>query len=222
MRVVIGDGAALAREGLAAVLDRHGLLVLDCAGTLDELSRAITRHRPDLAVADAALPPDRDGPSALPLLRSRHPRTALLVLSAEPSVEHARALLATGVGGFGFLVRDRVAVSGLVEAARSVAAGGSAVDPEVIARLLSPPGGILAELSRRERDVLALLADGRTNAAIAARLWLTPRTVEGHVRSIFAKLRLPASPEDHRRVLAARAYLAARGSVAALADGKNP
>lgn len=153
-------------------------------------------------------PPAGSGTS-LEEVRRRHPGTPLLVLAPEPAPDLARPLVAAGVGGLGFLVRGRVAgVAALVEAAEQVAAGGTVVDPEVVAGLLTPAAGPLAVLSERERDVLALLAAGRTNAAIAARLWLTPRTVEGHVRSIFGKLRLPATPDDHRRVLATRVYLA--------------
>lgn len=213
MRVVIGDGAALFREGVAALLARHGHEVVGCAGSVGELSREIARHRPDLAVVDVHLPPadTRAGSPVLAQLRSRHPDTALLVLSGSLAVEEARTLVSAGVVGFGFLLKDRVPdVSGLLDAASRVAGGGSAVDPEIVARLLSPNGGRLSALSERELDVLALLADGRTNAAIADRLWLTQRTVEGHVRSIFTKLRLPVTAHDHRRVLAARVYLAER------------
>ena len=209
VRVVIGDPAAVGREALAALLDRHGVQVPACAGSVPELARALADTRPDLALVDARLPPE-DRP-ALAALRTRHPGVGLLVLADRPRVELARTLLGSGVAGLGFLVRDRVAdVPALLEALRLVAAGGSAVDPEVVARLLTPDTGPLAALSARELDVLALLAEGRTNAGIAARLWLTPRTVEGHVRSIFAKLRLPVSATDHRRVLAARAYLGAQ------------
>ena len=202
MRVVVADGAVLAREELAALLDRHGLDVPACPGTAAELTRDLARHRPDLAVAAAELP-------GLVELRHRHPGVALLVLAGEPALDLLRALVATGVTGLGYLVRTRIAGgTGLLEAARLVAGGGTAVDPELVARLLTPAHGPLACLSVRERDVLALLAGGRTNAAIATELWLTPRTVEGHVRNIFAKLRLPATPDDHRRVLATRVYLA--------------
>lgn len=214
MRVVVADGAGLAREQLAALLARAGMTVPVCVGTAADLVRAIPQHRPDLVVSEAGLPAG-DLPAGAgaddPLVQVRrlHPGTPLLVLAAEPATDHARALVERGVRGFGYLVRSRVAgVAELVEAAALVAAGGSAVDPEVVARLLTPAAGPLAALSDRERDVLALLADGRTNAAIAAHLWLTPRTVEGHVRSIFGKLRLPATPDDHRRVLATRVYLA--------------
>ena len=226
MRVVVADGAVLAREQLAALLDRAGVTVPACVGTAEELLRAIPASRPDLVVTDATLPAgglppdgarpptDRGRPGAgsdppLVRVRRRHPGTPLLVLAASPAAGDPRALVEHGVRGFGYLVRCRVAGgSALVEAAALVAAGGSAIDPEVVAGLLAPAAGPLAALSGRERDVLALLADGRTNAAIAAHLWLTPRTVEGHVRSIFGKLRLPATPDDHRRVLAARVYLA--------------
>jgi DNA-binding NarL/FixJ family response regulator len=205
VRVVVADGTDLGREELAALLDRHGVTVLECPATTADLDRVLTLRPPDLALAAADLPPE----GGLAGVRAAHPRVPLLVLAADPAPGRARALLEHGPAGLGYLVRPRVrGALELLDAVTRVAAGGSVLDPEVVARLLTPAGGPLARLSDRERDVLALLADGRTNAAIAASLWLTPRTVEGHVRSIFAKLRLPAGPGDHRRVLAARLYLA--------------
>ena len=212
MRIVIAEDTVLLREGLAGLLEDAGHEVVARAGDAESLMAVVAEHEPDLAVVDVRMPPDYEdeGMRAAADIRREHPHTAVLVLSQH--VETRYALELVGAGGFGYLLKHRVLdVDDFLDAARRVSEGGSALDPEVVATLLSPQprDDTLAELTPREREVLALMAEGRTNAAIAKRLWLTERTVETHVRSILGKLGLPVSGDDHRRVLAVVTYLRA-------------
>ncbi len=212
MRVVIADDAVLLREGVAALLTRRGHEVVAQVGDAEALHRAVADHQPQLALVDVRMPPTHtdEGARAAVRLRAAHPGLGLLVLSQTVAVAHATAL--AGQPGFGYLLKDRVLdVEDFLDAVDRVARGGSALDPEVVARLLRPGAGPpgLDALSDREREVLALVAEGRSNRAIGARLWLTERTVESHVGRILTKLGVAESADDHRRVLAVLAYLRA-------------
>ena len=212
MRIVIAEDTVLLSEGLAGLLEDAGHEVVARVGDAQALMAVVAEHEPDLAVVDVRMPPDYEdeGMRAAADIRRAHPRTAVLVLSQHVETRHALALV--GTGGFGYLLKHRVLdVDEFLDAARRVSEGGSALDPEVVATLLSPQprDDTLGALTAREREVLALMAEGRTNAAIAKRLWLTERTVETHVRSILGKLGLPISGDDHRRVLAVLTYLRA-------------
>jgi DNA-binding NarL/FixJ family response regulator len=214
MRVVIAEDTVLLREGLAGLLEDDGHDVVGRAGDAEALLALVAEHEPDLAIVDVRMPPDYDdeGTQAAATIRRTHPATAVLVLSQHIETRHVVELVAAG-GGFGYLLKDRVLdVDDFLDAARHVSEGGSALDPQVVARLLSTQGAAdpLAELSPREREVLSLMAEGRTNAGIAKRLWLTEKTVETHVRSILMKLGLSVSADDHRRVMAVLAYLRAQ------------
>ena len=210
MRIVIGEDSALFREGLARLLIDAGHDVIAKVGDAVALVDAVGRTGPDLAVIDIRMPPDHtdDGARAARALRAAHPALGIVLLSQHLETRHSVELV---VGGrFGYLLKDRVFdVDDFLESLRRVAAGGSALDPEVVAQLIrpGPPDGPIATLTAREREVLALMAEGRTNRGIARRLWLTDRTVETHVSSILAKLHLADGEEDHRRVLAVLAYL---------------
>jgi DNA-binding NarL/FixJ family response regulator len=211
VRIVIGEDSALFREGLALLLRDAGHEVVAAVGDAPSLLEAVAREAPDLAVVDIRMPPrhEDDGARAAAEIRRGHPGVAVMLLSQHVETRHSLDLVAAG--GFGYLLKDRVLdVDDFLDALGRVAAGGSALDPEVVAALVAGRrDDPLAALSPREREVLALMAEGRTNAGIARRLWLTDRTVETHVRSILGKLSLPASDEDHRRVLAVLAYLRA-------------
>ena len=213
MQIVIAEDTVLLREGLAGLLEDAGHEVVARVGDAEALLAVIAEHEPDLAVVDVRMPPDNqdEGMRAAADIRKKHPATAVLVLSQHVETRHALELVATG-GGFGYLLKHRVLdVDDFLDAARRVCDGGSALDPEVVATLLSPQPReeTLGELTPREQEVLGLMAEGRTNAGIAKRLWLTERTVETHVRSILGKLGLPTSGDDHRRVLAVLTYLRA-------------
>ena len=214
MRVVIAEDTVLLREGLAGLLEDDGPDVGGRAGDAEVLLALVAEHEPDLAIVDVRMPPDYDdeGTQAAATIRRTHPETAVLVLSQHIETRHVVELVAAG-GGFGYLLKDRVLdVDDFLDAARRVSEGGSALDPQVVSRLLSTQGATdpLAELSAREREVLSLMAEGRTNAGIAKRLWLTEKTVETHIRSILMKLGLSVSADDHRRVMAVLAYLRAQ------------
>ena len=210
-RVVIADDEVLLREGLASLLERSGFEVVGQAGDARELLELVREHEPDVAVVDIRMPPTQttEGLDAARTIRTDLPGTAVLVLSAHVDVEHAMDLLASGERS-GYLLKSRVTdVDEFLDTLDRVRKGGSAVDPALVqelvaARRVEDP---LAELSPREREVLALMAEGRSNAGIARRLWVTEGTVEKHVRSILGKLRLPETQEDHRRVLAVITYL---------------
>ena len=215
MRVVIAEDTVLLREGLAGLLEDDGHDVLARVGDAPTLLACVAEHEPDLAIVDVRMPPDyRDeGLVAAAAIRARYPGTAVLVLSQHIETSHALDLFSSG--GFGYLLKDRVlAVDDFLESARRVARGGSALDPEVVAALLQHQNGRqtgLASLTDREHQVLGLVAEGAANAAIARRLWLTEKTVEAHIGSILAKLQLPATGDENRRVLAVLTYLRADG-----------
>jgi DNA-binding NarL/FixJ family response regulator len=214
VRVVIAEDTVLLREGLAGLLEDDGHDVVGRAGDAEVLLALVAEHEPDLAIVDVRMPPEYDdeGTQAAATIRRDHPQTAVHVLSQHNETRHVVELVAAG-GGFGYLLKDRVLdVDDFLDAARRVAEGGSALDPQVVSGLLSTQGAAdpLAELSAREREVLSLMAEGRTNAGIAKRLWLTEKTVETHIRSILMKLGLSVSADDHRRVMAVLAYLRAQ------------
>jgi DNA-binding NarL/FixJ family response regulator len=212
VRIVIAEDAVLLREGLAGLLEDAGHEVVARVGDAEALRAVVAEHEPDLAVVDVRMPPtyEDEGMRAAADIRRTHPGTAVLVLSQHVETRHALELVSAG-GGFGYLLKHRVLnVDDFLDAARRVCDGGSALDPEVVATLVAPQKPeVLGELTAREQEVLALMAEGRTNAAIAKRLWLTERTVETHIRSILSKLNLPASDDGHRRVLAVLTYLRA-------------
>lgn len=211
-RIVLADDTVLLREALAAALAAAGFEVVGQAGDVIELMRLVERERPHVAVLDVRMPPTHttEGLEAARQIRSLHPEIAILVLSQYVETRHAVDLLRQDPSGVGYLLKDRVTrVADLADAVRRVAAGGSVIDPEVVARLLGRQRGhsALDELTLREREILGLMAEGLSNQAIADRLVLEVKTVEGHVRAIFAKLSLEPAAEDHRRVLADLAYL---------------
>ena len=211
-RIVLADDAVLLREALAGALAAAGFDVVGQAADVPGLLALVDREVPDVAVVDVRMPPTHttEGLEAARQIRSRHPRVAILVLSQYVETRFAVDLLRDDPSGVGYLLKDRVTrVTDLADAVRRVAAGGSVIDPEVVARLLGRPRSHspLDELTPREREILGLMAEGRSNQAIADRLVLEVKTVEGHVRAIFSKLALEPTPEDHRRVLAVLAYL---------------
>jgi DNA-binding NarL/FixJ family response regulator len=209
VRVVIVEDSGLLRDALTRLLADFEIEVVAAVATAEELRPAAEEHAPDVFVVDVRLPPTftDEGVRAAADLRSRDPEARVLLLSQAVEERYARDLLAQRSEGLGYLLKDRVADGAeFVEAMRRVAAGGTALDPEVVRQLLVRHRAI-DDLSPRERQVLELMAEGRTNAAIASRLVVTDRAVEKHVASIFGKLRLPPSPEDHRRVLAVLAWI---------------
>jgi DNA-binding NarL/FixJ family response regulator len=213
MRIVIGEDSALFREGLARLLEDAGHEVVGRAADAVSLVEVVEREVPDLAVIDVRMPPDGtdDGARAARTLRDRMPGLAIVMLSQHVETRHSVDLVTSG--RFGYLLKDRVFdVDDFLDALRRVAEGGSALDPEVVATLLAPrrEHDRLALLTPREREVLELMAEGRTNVGIARRLWLTDRTVETHVSSIIRKLGLTESEEEHRRVLAVLTWLGVR------------
>jgi DNA-binding NarL/FixJ family response regulator len=214
MRVVIGEDSLLLREGIARVLEASGLDVVGLAGDFDGLLAAVTAERPDVAVIDIRMPPTHtdEGLRAARQIKADLPATGVLVLSQYLDEDYVFALLGDGAEGLGYLLKDRITDGdSFVDAVRRVAAGDAALDPEVVAHLLgaTSSGGPLDELTDRERTVLGEMAEGRSNQAIAARLFLSDRAVERHVTAIFSKLGLTATPETHRRVLAVLTYLRA-------------
>jgi DNA-binding NarL/FixJ family response regulator len=214
MRVVVAEDSVLLREGLVRLLEESGFEVAGQAADGEELLRKVRAHKPDVAVVDVRMPPTQtdEGLQAAHRIRELLPETGVLVLSQYVEEAYARELLADNAAGLGYLLKDRVGdVDAFADAVRRVGEGGSALDPEVVSQLmgrrrLDDP---LDALTPREREVLALMAEGRSNAAIAEALIVTERAVEKHVTSIFSKLDLPPSAEDHRRVLAVLRFLRA-------------
>ena len=214
MRVVVADDSVLLREGVVRLLEESGFDVVGQAGDADDLRRKVYAHKPDVAVVDVRMPPDNtdDGLRAALEIRSRQPETSVLVLSQYVEEGYALDLVGEGGGGVGYLLKDRVAdIDRFTDSVRRVGGGGSALDPEVVARLLgrSRRDDPLERVTPREREVLELMAEGRSNGAIAEALVVTERAVEKHVTSIFGKLGLTPTAEDHRRVLAVLAFLRA-------------
>jgi DNA-binding NarL/FixJ family response regulator len=214
MRVVIGEDSLLLREGIARVLEAAGIDVVGLAGDYDELIAAVTEAKPDVAVTDIRMPPTHtdEGLRAAKQIRAALPGTGVLVLSQYLDEDYVFALLGDGAERLGYMLKDRITDGdAFVDAVRRVAAGDAALDPEVVAHLLgrSTGSGPLDDLTERERTVLSEMAEGRSNQAIAARMFLSDRAVERHVTAIFSKLELTATPENHRRVLAVLTYLRA-------------
>jgi DNA-binding NarL/FixJ family response regulator len=214
VRVVVAEDSLLLREGLVRLLQEAGLEVAGTAADGDDLLRKVGAHRPDVALVDVRMPPTHtdEGLRAAAEIRERFPGTGVLVLSQVLEEQYAGELLSHDAAGVGYLLKDRVSdLDRFVDAVRRVGEGGTALDPEVVARLLGRrrQGDPLGRISPREREVLALMAEGRSNVAIARELVVTERAVEKHVTSIFAKLDLAPAAEDHRRVLAVLRYLEA-------------
>ncbi|MDX6309761.1 MAG: hypothetical protein QOI06_2807 [Nocardioidaceae bacterium] len=211
IRVAIADDDVLLREGLASLLERSGFEVVGQVGNGPELLALVRRELPDLAVVDIRMPPTHstEGLEAAQAIRQEQPQTAILLLSAHVEVEHAMQLLASG-GAAGYLLKSRVTdVEEFIDTLERVAKGGSVVDPALVQELVDTRRrhDPLAALTEREREVLSLVAEGRSNAGVARRLWVTEGTVEKHVRSILTKLDLQEADDDHRRVLAVLTYL---------------
>jgi DNA-binding NarL/FixJ family response regulator len=213
MRVVIAEDSVLLREGLARLLSEAGCEVVAQVDNASDLRIAVRREKPDVAIVDIRMPPTQtdEGAQAAEEIRAEQPEVGILLLSQVVEPRHALKLFSESPEGFGYLLKDRVLeIDDFVEAVRRVARGGTAMDPEVVGQLLGRrrQGSRLDELTPREREVLALMAEGRSNKGICAKLFLSPKTIETHVASIFLKLGLQQEPDDHRRVLAVLAYLA--------------
>jgi DNA-binding NarL/FixJ family response regulator len=211
---VIAEDSVLMREGLRSLLAGAGHDVVAQVGDADALGRAVRELEPDLAIIDVRMPPTQtdEGARAAVELRAERPELAVLLLSQDVETRLALTLMEEQPSGFGYLLKDRVlAIDDFLDAVGRVARGGSAIDPEVVLRLMDRRNGAdrLAVLTARERELLALIAEGQSNAAIGARLFLSQKTVDTHVHSILLKLGLPATPDRNRRVLAVLAYLGA-------------
>ena len=216
MRVVVADDAVILREGLARLLEEAGFDVVGTAAEAEDLLSLVERVSPDVAIVDIRMPPTHtdEGLRAARTIQERWPEVGVLVLSQYVRPGYALELLSGRAERVGYLLKERVSDLGdLAASVRRVGEGGSVLDPSVVEQLVARPRRSpdpLDDLSEREREVLALMAEGRSNKAIAERLWITEHTVEKHVKSIFAKLRLPATLDDHRRVLAVLTYLDSR------------
>jgi DNA-binding NarL/FixJ family response regulator len=214
VRVVLAEDSVLLREGIARILEHAGIEVAGQAGDAEDLLRKVRAHRPDVAITDIRMPPGHsdEGLRAAHEIRAEFPGIGVLVLSQYVEEGYALDLLSDNAAGVGYLLKDRVGdIEAFLDAVRRVAQGGSALDPEVVSRLLGRKrrDDPLDALTQREREVLGLMAEGRSNQAIAEALVVTDRAVEKHVTSIFSKLDLASTPADHRRVLAVLAYLRA-------------
>jgi DNA-binding NarL/FixJ family response regulator len=212
VRVVVAEDSTLLREGLVRLLEEAGFEVVGQAADGEDLLRKVRAHKPDVAVVDVRMPPTHtdEGLRAAREIRAELPGVSVLVLSQYVEVAYARELLAESAEGLGYLLKDRVTdVEALTSAVRRVAEGGSALDPEVVTQMLGRRRGEdpLEQLTPREREVLGLMAEGRSNASIAEELVVSERAVEKHVTGIFSKLELSASSDDHRRVLAVLRFL---------------
>jgi DNA-binding NarL/FixJ family response regulator len=211
MRVVIGEDSVLLRAGVARLLEDAGMEVVGQAADADDLLRKVRAHKPDVAVVDIRMPPGNadDGLRAAREVRAELPETGVLVLSQYAEEHYVTQLLQDGAEGVGYLLKERIAdVERFVDSVRRVADGGSALDPEIVALMMGRrEGGPLDALTDREREVLGLMAEGKTNRGIAGELYVSERAVERHVTAIFGKLGLPSGAGDHRRVLAVLAYL---------------
>jgi DNA-binding NarL/FixJ family response regulator len=212
VRVVLAEDSVLLREGIARILEEAGIEVAGQAGDAEDLLRKVRAHKPDVAITDIRMPPSHtdEGLRAAHEIRGEMPEVGVLVLSQYVEEGYALDLLADNAAGLGYLLKDRVGdVDAFLDAVRRVSEGGSALDPEVVSQLMGRKrrDDPLDELTAREREVLGLMAEGRSNRAIADALVVTERAVEKHVTSIFSKLDLVNTPEDHRRVLAVLAYL---------------
>jgi DNA-binding NarL/FixJ family response regulator len=212
MRAVIAEDSVLLREGLIRLLTEAGIEIVGQAGDAEDLLRKTRAHKPDVVVTDIRMPPTQtdEGLAAAKIIRNELPQTGVLVLSQYVEEQYVMELLADNAEGVGYLLKDRVAdVERFVEAVKRVAEGGSALDPEVVSHMLGRRRreDPLADLTPREREVLSLMAEGRTNHAIAEQLVVTERAVEKHVTNIFGKLGFASAPDDHRRVLAVLAYV---------------
>ena len=215
MRVVVADDAVILREGLARLLVEAGFDVVGQAGDAGELLEQIEATSPDVAIVDIRMPPTHtdEGLQAAAEIRAGHPSVGILVLSQYVRPSYALELLSHGTEGVGYLLKDRVSdLDELAGSVRRVGEGGSVLDPSVVEQLVERPRSEddpLEDLTEREREVLSLMAEGRSNKAIGQQLFITEHTVEKHVKNILGKLRLPESPDDHRRVLAVLTYLSA-------------
>ena len=212
MRIVIAEDAAVIRAGLAEILTDRGHEIVAAVGDAEALKDAVAADQPDVAIVDVRMPPSHtdEGLRAAIAIRRDHPGVGILVFSQYIETRYAADLLATRSGGVGYLLKDRVAnVAEFNDAITRIAAGGTALDPEVVSGLLSASrhASTLSTLTAREHEVLALMAEGRSNGAIADRIIVSERAVEKHISNIFTKLGLPPSDSDHRRVLAVLAYL---------------
>ena len=216
MRVVIADDSLLVREGIVSLLRRAGFEVAAETSSADELLEAVDEHRPDVAIVDVRMPPTHtdEGLEAAREIRARHPQTAILVLSQHVEVGIAMRMLVESPERLGYLLKDRVThLDDFAATLRHVAAGGSALDPQIVSRLLAGDrdDGPLAALTPREREVLELIAEGRSNKGIGERLEVSTGVVQKHVSSLFAKLGIPDSDDDHRRILAVLTFLRSLG-----------
>jgi DNA-binding NarL/FixJ family response regulator len=214
MRVVLADDSVLLREGMARLLEDVGFEIVGQAGDADDLMLKVRSWKPDVAIVDIRMPPTQtdEGLRAAKEIRQAHPATGVLVLSQYVETSYALELLADSAEGVGYLLKDRIAdIPEFTAAVRRVGEGGSALDPSIVSLLVgrNRGAGPLDDLTPREREVLELMAEGLSNAAVAARMFVTERAVEKHVTSIFSKLRLAATGDSHRRVLAVLAFLQA-------------